>query len=374
MKTHQIWRNITIFLITLLLLFCSVIPVSAAEKKPVLTVCFSEEGIGFSQVGFRLYHIAERSDTGQFILTEDFARYPVILDGLDSSEKRALAQTLEAYISRDDIMPEEECQTDEAGKVQFHLKTDGLYLVVGDQCVRNGEIYTPESFLVSFSEEDNYDIISYCKFDKKPISSETGKETQTVRKIWDDAGHEETRPGEIEVQLLKDETIYDTVTLNEENDWEYKWEGLDTNSKWQVTENSIPEDYTVSIEKDESISVITNTYRSAQSGGTETGGSGISENPGTVEGLDPSNEPPSLENLDIPKTDQEEQVISEGSKISDTNGIKNGEETVISEQENVKLGDEQLPQTGMLWWPVPVLAFTGLLLFLVGWRKYRERT
>lgn len=28
-----------------------------------------------------------------------------------------------------------------------------------------------------------------------------------------------------------------------------------------------------------------------------------------------------------------------------------------------------LPQTGMLWWPVPILACAGLFLFLIGWGK-----
>lgn len=32
-----------------------------------------------------------------------------------------------------------------------------------------------------------------------------------------------------------------------------------------------------------------------------------------------------------------------------------------------------LPQTGLLWWPVPVLACAGLLLFVLGWTKQRKR-
>lgn len=32
----------------------------------------------------------------------------------------------------------------------------------------------------------------------------------------------------------------------------------------------------------------------------------------------------------------------------------------------------KLPQTGMLWWPVPILAVCGMLCFLIGWMK-RQR-
>lgn len=31
-----------------------------------------------------------------------------------------------------------------------------------------------------------------------------------------------------------------------------------------------------------------------------------------------------------------------------------------------------LPQTGMLWWPVPVLALSGMVLFLFGWAGKRR--
>ena len=31
-----------------------------------------------------------------------------------------------------------------------------------------------------------------------------------------------------------------------------------------------------------------------------------------------------------------------------------------------------LPQTGQLWWPVPVLAISGMLLFGIGWRRRRQ--
>ena len=35
-------------------------------------------------------------------------------------------------------------------------------------------------------------------------------------------------------------------------------------------------------------------------------------------------------------------------------------------------GRPGLPQTGMTWWPVPVLALAGMFLFLIGWLSYRR--
>ncbi|KIR03186.1 hypothetical protein P261_02001 [Lachnospiraceae bacterium TWA4] len=34
----------------------------------------------------------------------------------------------------------------------------------------------------------------------------------------------------------------------------------------------------------------------------------------------------------------------------------------------------RLPQTGLLWWPVPILACAGLVLFMIGWIIKRRGT
>lgn len=40
--------------------------------------------------------------------------------------------------------------------------------------------------------------------------------------------------------------------------------------------------------------------------------------------------------------------------------------------EPAKPGETTLPQTGQLWWPVPLLAAAGLALFVMGWVKRRN--
>lgn len=36
------------------------------------------------------------------------------------------------------------------------------------------------------------------------------------------------------------------------------------------------------------------------------------------------------------------------------------------------VSEDMLPQTGQLWWPVPVLAFTGMLFVIFGWFRRRR--
>lgn len=48
------------------------------------------------------------------------------------------------------------------------------------------------------------------------------------------------------------------------------------------------------------------------------------------------------------------------------------EEAHITVTNTYKNPTPGVPQTGMLWWPVPVLAFAGLLLFVTGWMMNRK--
>ncbi len=338
------------------------------HRESSLTVFFGRDGAGFAGTEFRLYQVGEVSAAGNHTLTGDFANYPVSLEGLDSSGWRALAQTLEAYIARDDLSPLMSAQTGQDGLAAFHPLTPGLYLVEGDRFDQENSTYTPEPFLVSLpgmgAEEEQwiYDMSVSCKYDSignppggddddsdddggddndddggddgggNGGGSSTDEEpiTRKVLKVWRDEGSEAQRPEEIFVELLQDGEVYETIALNAENNWRYTWTDLDSRSRWQVTEEDTPEDYTVSVSREGVTFVMTNTRRittDIEDGPVPEGGF-----PGA----------PGMEIADMPVP---------------RSGLLPG---------------EKLPQTGMLWWPVPVLACTGMFLFLIGWGRSRH--
>lgn len=170
--------------------------------------------------------------------------------------------------------------------------------------------------LPSLDKENNtwiYDVTANAKHDSEPVPEEPKTITRKVLKVWKDEGHEKERPKEIEVQLLKDGEVFDTVTLSTSNDWRYTWDELDESFKWTVAEKEL-EDYTVLVTREGTTFVVTNTYDE-----------GTPENP----------EQP--ENPDQP-------------------------------------GNPTLPQTGQLWWPVPVLVAGGLLLIVIGLLRRRGNT
>lgn len=347
MKMIRFWKKLAPTLALLLLLSCfgtTAFAYGAIDtgRETSLTVYFGKDGDGFSGVEFRLYRVAEVSAGAGFTLTGDFAGYPVKVNGLDSSGWRALAQTLDGYAARDGLTPLREEPTGADGKVVFDQLDTGLYLVIGDRYRQGRYTYTPEPFLVSLPALDEetdtwiYDAEASCKYDSDYNPPGGGGEDDTINrkvlKVWEDDGNEERRPNEIVVQLLRNGRIYDTVTLNDANGWKYTWTGLDDSYRWQVVEYETPEGYTVTVDQQGITFVMTNSM-------TEE----IPDEP-PPEGDRPPDEPGEPDKPDEPgKPDQPDEP-----------------------------GEPELPQTGMLWWPVPVLAGVGLFLFLIGWGKRRH--
>lgn len=364
MKKHgSLTRFAAALAAMLLLLLCLPAPASAAcstidtDRETALTIYFGESGTGFQGAEFRIYRVADVSETAHLTLAGDFAAYPVSLNGLDSSGWRALAQTLDAYAARDNLPPLQTAETDQTGQAEFdHLHT-GLYLVVGDRYELENRIYTPESFLLNLPNLDrehgawDYDPAASCKYQSQYEPSGTKPDSSTISrkvlKVWDDDGREEQRPDEIVVQLLREGAVYDTVTLNKRNNWRYTWTGLDKRYLWQVAEKDTPEGYTVLVEQEGITFVMTNTADE-----------------------DVPDTPPPQGNVPPPPDED----------IPDQPPPEGGLTPPPDEPETPPNGPEppaepKLPQTGMLWWPVPLLACGGLALFMIGWswRRHEEQ-
>ena len=129
-----------------------------------------------------------------------------------------------------------------------------------------------------------------------------------VLKLWVD-NHAQDRPASVKVSLYRNNAQYATVELNKNNNWQHSWTETDPTAVWAVIEE-VPEEYTAFYQREGNTFTITNTRQ------------------GT--GPEPT----------IP-----EPTTPEKSK---------------------------LPQTGQLWWPVPVMGFAGIVLLLLGWIRRKE--
>lgn len=81
-------------------------------------------------------------------------------------------------------------------------------------------------------------------------------EKLTVHKVWDDNGCPD-RPQSVEVDLLRDGEVAETVTLTAENQWSYTWENLDDRYTWMVAE-AVPAGYEASYHWEDNRVFITN--------------------------------------------------------------------------------------------------------------------
>ena len=238
--------------------------------------------------------------------------------------------------------------------------TPGLYLVCGDTLRLSNGYYVPKAFLVTLpgwfrddetgEEEWRYDVSANGKGDV--IEDKDGTTVLQVLKVWDDDDSED-RPTEVTVQLLGRKlgtedpfTVYGTVTLNSSNNWRHVWENLDKNYEWIIQEVDIPEGYVSSTSRNGVNYVITNESDS------ETD---IPDDPPPLE------EFPNLPDIDIP--DEDPPLAGPPNE--------NQDDLTNIEDEDVPLAS--LPQTGMLWWPVPILAVSGMFLFILGWGLHRRQ-
>ena len=130
------------------------------------------------------------------------------------------------------------------------------------------------------------------------------------------------RPLSITVDIYKNGDLHESVQLESDNNWSYSWKVDDPNSRWTVVEREVPEDYLVTITLADNVFTITNAY--------------------SVSSDEIPDDPP-IDTPDDPPADTPE-----------------GEQPVYPNN-HPETGD-----TTYVWKYVIVMAFSGIVLLLVG--------
>lgn len=164
----------------------------------------------------------------------------------------------------------------------------------------------------------------------------------TVKKEWilDDGGE---APASVIVELLRNNSVYDKVTLDEDNDWSHTWTRLDGRYNWKVQEADVPDGFTAEVSRRGTIWTITNDD--------------IPEDPET-----PPEEPDEPDTPEVPDTPDEPDVPD----TPDTPDEPDVPDTPDTPDEPNTPNEPTLPQTGQNWRLVWILAITGAVLVLVG--------
>lgn len=270
-----------------------------------LTAYFTENGTGIQGASFKLYRVADVSDAVEYALSGEFSGASVSLDDVESAGTwTEMALTLSAYAEANGISPVQTAKTGTDGSVTFSGLSVGLYLLTGDTVVVGDYSYAPAASMIllpTLQEDDswNYTPSVDVKYTKTFV---TEYQDVTVKKVWSD-GNYSKRPGNVTIQLLRDGSVLDTITLNASNSWSYTWNDLTSTYEgengekktysYTVNETKVASGYTVSVSRQDTTYTVTNTR----------------------------------------PVDQ----------------------------------DKKLPQTGSLNWPIPVLTIVGLVLVGCGW-------
>ncbi len=234
-----------------------------------------------------------------------------------AEEARNLAFTLEAYTLYNSVVPTATTLTDQNGKAVFDDLEEGLYLILIPSFEQNGITYTSEPSLVMYEkDEGNEETLTVIP---KITPSAQPEQTLKVLKIWNDDNT--NRPDKITVVLLCDGKEYKTITLSEENNWRYTFDKLPGNHDWTIVELEL-EGYTVEVYLDGITFVIKNTK--------------------TTEPTPPTTTP---DDTTKPGTTQKPSATKPGDSPD---------------------APEKLPQTGQLWWPVPLMFFFALVFIILG--------
>lgn len=310
-------KKFSLFL-AFLFLFLLVPSVRAAENS--ITVLHTVDGQPISDIRFTLFRLAEPYEDAQ-------EAYAAILQ---SGQK-----------------PTAEEDTDRQGRVVFSNLEEGQYLLLGESHALPGDkICEIEMSLLSLPGLDGegnwtHDLVVEPKYE---VKSGTQTITYRVMKLWEDDGSG-SRPDSIQVQLYRNGELQSTVTLSKTNRWQHSWTEDEPAAQWAVAELT-PSRYRAEYSRDGNTFAIHN----------------VSEITVPTEPTEPS----------------EPTNPSEPTDPSDPTGpSESTEPTVPSDPSDPTKPTEPdkptLPQTGQLWWPVPLMAIAGLVLFLLGWLRRKER-
>lgn len=297
------------------------------NKETKLTVTFRPEDTPAPGVEFRVYKVADVSASAEFTVTDTFLGYPVDWSCENEEEWNELVDTLQGFVASDGIEADATAVTDATGAAVFAELPVGIYLVDGDvyEMEKGVKFAKPAAFIVDLPKREiaedlssdtwDYEVESDCKYE----INYTDKIIQ-VAKNW--TGDTKNHPKEVTIELYKGDKLYASAVLNASNGWKYTWKDLDGSSKWSIKEKEV-QGYNVKIEVTTTDNILYNYV---------------------VENNKPTPSPtPTPAPTPTPKPNEPTPAPTP-----------------------TPTPPPKLPQTGVLWWPVPVLLAAGVVMILFG--------
>lgn len=296
---------------------------TAESRRSSVTLHYEHGGLKLAGVSARLYRVA--GPLLPHTLEGAFAHYSVKLDGLkEAGEWSTAARTLAGYAAADQLAADAQAVSGDAGTAAFSALEDGLYLVVSSSVETGGSTYSFAPFFIILPGHDTAGAPLYA-VDSMPKASKSTPYNPPDHPSDGGGGH--TPGGGGGSRRFK------------------------AVKRWQDEgqEAVRPQSVTVEILKD---GQVVQTQELNEANGWSYSWS-TSDRSGSWEVV--------------------EKDVAPGYTVTVGGDAVNFIVTnTAAEQPQPQPPMIRLPQTGQLWWPVPLLAGAGLALLALGWRLLRR--
>lgn len=384
----NIFSFIAVLFMLLMLVVTTIFPGFAVDKNCTLSLVCTSDSKPVSNLEWRAYRIGSRNPYGGFVLEGSFKKYPVSLDDMSVSALQKDAYTLENYARLDGISADAKGVTDSQGHITLSNLQSGIYLISGTEYSTSKYRYIPSPSIIELDGEKGTNITVHPKFSVEKIP-EKEKVSYSVKKVWaNDESSPNARPKKISVKLYANEKLYKTIVLNASNGWRYEWKS-EASVSWRVKEITVAKNYTVNVGKNNTEFLIVNTYNPPEK--TTSHITTTSKEITTPEKITTPTKTELPPKEELKRRVEEYEEFPEDDYTPESwkrfkDALENARRTlayVNSTDEEIRKALEELqdarehlvlayeswlPQTGQLWWPVPILAGAGLVLIAVGVR------
>ena len=231
-------------------------PAHLCSLKVVLSTEDGQNAAGAEVVIWQVADVLTADDSFRYEWTKPFAECGLVPDDITAAK---LANDLYAYAQKQKLEGISKF-TDLNGTADFAELRSGLYLAAEQG--NTGEFAAIKPFLIALPTVTG-DEISYEGTALPKIAADRSARLK-VNKVWNDDGKK--RPENVQVQILRGDKVYDTVTLSEENNWTARWDCVVYADDWSVKEVSVPAGYVVTYQQNGMTFTVTNTEKLIQTG------------------------------------------------------------------------------------------------------------
>ena len=228
------------------------------SKKGTITITLSNDDINLVEgANIKIYKLADAYSNNSNL---DFSYHNDLEECKNNiKENNFNKETLNCIYNSN--LTTKEATTNNQGYASFNNLDLGLYFIEQTNKVDGYSKIDPFLIYMPKFEEDKwtYEVNATPKVDIIRLFD------LTVKKEWNVSSDSDT-PNEVTVELLKDKIVIETVILNIENNWEYKWEQIEASDKYSVKEINVPEGYTPTYKQIENTFIITNSKNLVQTG------------------------------------------------------------------------------------------------------------